>query len=345
MAIRKSGKGTSVPPSGGASAGGGAEQPPIEPQVLSSISMADAPLVLAEYNSMVDIAMRYPRNLEKALEAAIADIENPHARDRAASNWYSIPYKNHEKGCTDRKNCECPSKPVEGLSVKCAYGSLRHYKNLATKCTVLRETEDAIYLSGMARDLESNTFVERPRVVHKKRSFKRQNQTVFYIIGDAELTKAFGAEASKSIRDAILNQFPEWWKKALWEACRRVNDEYENAKAGGKDKAQAGLVSQFAKLKVTQEMLEKKLGHRVKDSTDEERLTLRGWYNALEQGESTIEEIFGGATEKHETTTEEFTKGQASSEEVKEKPAAEQKKEPAPEKPPDPAAPPKKKLF
>jgi len=172
----------------------------------------------------------------------------------------------------------------------------------------------------VARDLQNNTLVERDHVVNKSIHYRGGGVKV---LSDAELVKVIGAGTSKAIRNAILNCIPDYFKKKFWDECRRVDDEYQTAKAGGKQKAQEGLVSKFGKLGVTPAMIVAKLGHPVKEATDEERMKLRGWYNAIENGEAQAGDIFGPAPAETGHTngaigpvsSENFTKGKVETEE------------------------------
>lgn len=315
--------------------------PTVEAQVMPGLSMGESSLVISEYNSMVEIAMRWPRDPKAALKEALDELQM--APELAKTNWYSIPYKNHIPRCPDRKKCDCPEKPVEGLSVKAAYNLQRMWKHLASKCVVQKENADHFILSGMARDLQSNTFVERPRIVYKVKTRTWDGRTTVTPLSEAEITKDLGAGASKAVRDAILNQFPDWWKKKFFDECRRVHDEHATKSEGGAEKAKEGIVASFAKYKVTKATIEKKLGHPIKDMTPEERMTFRGYMNALETGEAMVDQIFGGTEEEeHKVTPGQATEGKATATEdpVKKATTAAAGGSP-PEEPPHPAEAPK----
>jgi len=302
-------------------------------------------VIRAETNDMVNIAMTYPRSPAKALEAALAEIRI--APELAGGNWYEIEFKKHsgEAGCTRRADDKCPvGSTAEGLSIKAAYNLQQKWRHLASKSYVGDENDERIRIVGVSRDLEANTLVERDFIVNKKIRYRNGSEK---ILSESELVKAIGAGTSKAIRNAILNSIPDYFKKKYWDECRKVDDEYQVQKAGGKEQAKESLVSSFGKVGVTKAMLIAKLGHPLKETSDEERIQLRGWLSAINQGEAKVEEIFGAAEESHETTVSQATTATAT---ATEEPMEHKKPSPAPaaEEPPPPTdepAPRKRRAF
>jgi hypothetical protein len=274
--------------------------------------------IRAEMNDMVSIAMAYPRDLAKVCAAAIAEVAL--APELAENNWYEIPFKKHTHGkdCTDKADDKCPvESQAEGLSVKAAYNLQCHYKHLASKSYVADETPEQLRVVGVARDLQNNTLVERDYMVSKVIRYRNGGSRT---LSGAELVKAAGAGTSKAIRNSILYTIPDWIKKRYWDECRRVDDEYQTKKAGGKEKAKESIVNEFKKLGVTQEMMAAKIGKPLKETTDEERIKFRGWLNAIQNGEAKVEEIFGdvapdtgAAPQGPAPSSETFTKGKVES--------------------------------
>lgn len=282
--------------------GGGGGKPPEEPRTVAGEYQEPAAVVVPQSAvrqdtlDMVDLAIRYPREgqdgkgLARALDVALAEIEL--APEVAERNWYMLPFRKHsrEGDCTGRSNDNCPiESKAEGLSVKAAYTLQRHWKHLASKSYYAEDTADKVRVVGVARDLQSNNLVERDMVVLKKIYYRNGGERS---LSEQEVVAAIGRGTSKAIRNAILNQIPDWFKTRYWNKCREVDDAYQVKKAGGKEQAHKTLGQAFAAVGVTGDMLVKHLGKPLKEATDEERIELRGLYNAIASGETTVADAF-----------------------------------------------------
>lgn len=331
------------PPAGGSSSSGGNEPPdeprPAEGEWQHPVQHVPTSVIRAETNDMVNIAMRpdqkrTPAIIKAALDEAIEELRI--CPELAEKNWYEIEFKkhSHQQGCTSKADDDCPvGSTAEGLSVKAAYNLQQKWKHLASKSYIGDEDSDKLRIVGVARDLQANTIVERDFVVPKVIRYRNGDVKK---LSESELVKVVGAGTSKAIRNAILNSIPDYFKKKYWDECRKVDDEYQVQKAGGKEQAAQITMGDLKKLGVTKEMVEKKLGHPVKAMTDEGRMKLRGWYNAITSGESKVEEIFGAAAETHETTVGQATTATAT---ATEEPMEHRKPAPPAEEPPPPTDP------
>ncbi len=314
-------------------------QPAREPDQI--VAPGGYGLVRREVSDMVEIALTYPRDERKQLEAVLATVEI--APELAEKNWYSIPYKKHNKRTNPRCNREpgddCEDSPVEGISVKGGYTLQRAFRHLATKSYIAEDGPEMIRIVGVCRDLQNNTLVEREYSLQKVTKYADGNKRT---LRGKELDTAIGAATSKAIRNAVLNAIPDYWVRRFWDKCREVDDRHQTEKAGGDKKEAARVLAQdLKKHGVTQAMIERKFGKKPSEMTADEadvmRKTLRGYLNAINNGDSTVDDIFGTAEQGSTVTAEQAAEGKVTREE---KPVAD---EPPPaEEPPQPTAPPKK---
>ena len=99
------------------------------------------------------------------------------------------------------------------------------------------------------------------------------------------------AEASRLIREAIVRAVPPGLRAQLREMCER--------KMAGllSDKGVQRIIDKYEEIGVKAETLEKHLNKKTSKWTDSDRVTLGKLFNGIEQGDTSIEEVFGGEIE------------------------------------------------
>jgi len=95
------------------------------------------------------------------------------------------------------------------------------------------------------------------------------------------------AEASKLLRECIVRCVPPGLRAELEQCVNEQLDSFLDEKTTEK------IVAQFASKGVTVEMIEKHLGKRVSSMTQDDRATMLGLWNAIKDGEATVDEVFG----------------------------------------------------
>lgn len=246
-----------------------------------------AALVRAENEGMSVIAIQRPRDEKKIHKAALAELEL--VPRLAARAYYTLPFKNHVRGCRKRKTCNCPTNYVRGMSVKGAMSLARRWGNCAATVRVIDDTLESATLEGVFLDLETNARFCTPKVVSKWRTWDGKRVRLW----DADLEKLIAATASKAKRNAILDGLPDWLVEDYYQTARRIALEEETkANAGSQESLAERIVKAFGGYSVTAEMIERRLGHPLDKLTDEEVLDLRGIMNALRDKEITVEEAF-----------------------------------------------------
>jgi len=260
-------------------------------EATSSLLAGSAVLQLHEY------ARAHPRIAPQAiLKRATEELEVLPAM--AADYFYAIPYKDHARGCRNRKTCDCPiGEWVMGTGVKGARTLLRLYGNCAVSSAITAQDDEAVYLVGRFVDFESNTLIERPHRVMRCNQWGQKYDHV--------LAQEIQASASKVERNAVLAGLPEWLSATFFARARALaaqagRDEAANAVAGPEAQAvpvETIVATEFEKLGVTRAQLQRVTGTNLAaGSLNDEMLgNLRGILKGVRNGEIAISEVFGQA--------------------------------------------------
>ncbi|MDD5305567.1 MAG: hypothetical protein PHS14_20910 [Elusimicrobia bacterium] len=272
---------------------------PTEDSVAGSLIRAGVQLVQVENDTIRAIAIAKPRDEEKVLAGALRELEL--VPDEASKNYYVIPYKDHVQGCADRKKCNCPSNNVEGPSVKAARALIRRWGNCSVSSgRIISEDDRQVMLQAVVIDFE--TGYRKDRVFPVSKWGTKFKGAGVYKLSDDKVAKALAIGASKVERNAILESLPAYLVASYYRRAREIaagkkpEETWDGAKKG------AGLVRSFAKIGVTQEMLEGYLKHAVAEITEEEYADLIGIGNAIKDRQVTVEDAFAVSGQPAEET-------------------------------------------
>ena len=224
----------------------------------------------AEQESQVDIAKRYPRDIEsikrRVLQYATCDEET------AKSCFYAKPVDN--KGTI-----------VKGPSIRLAELVAASFQNIRYGSRVIEIAEKFITVQGTAFDLENNIAyqTEVKKSIWSEKGNYRYSQNLIEVT-----TKAASAIA---IRDAIYKVIP----MAIFNAELKKIQEKATGRDSGMPLAQrvTNAMKYFAKLGVDEKKIFDRLEVSNKEAITEEHLeTLVGLKTAIEDKEVSVEEAF-----------------------------------------------------
>lgn len=181
-------------------------------------------------------------------------------------------------------------KQIEGASIELAQSFMRAWGNCAVETVVSDvQTGDGLFweFTSYFIDLErGSTFV---RVYRRKAGAgrltnlaKKDPQRVHDI--------NFGAAQSISQRNAVLAAAPKWLVKGAIETAKTaIRDDIRiETPARSIEKA----IAAFTKMGVTVARIETALGKPKADWAEDEIISMRGFYNAINEGHATVEMIF-----------------------------------------------------
>lgn len=243
-------------------------------------------LVRIQDDQIQRIAVERPRNVEKVLEAALAEVEL--APEFAIKNYYSIEYGRGDKATT-----------VEGLSVRAAESLARLWGNCAVSSAPLEETEDRAVCVGTFLDYEAG-FIRRETVRVSRIQQRREGPDV-RLAGRAWATE-IAKGCSIAARNATLRSLPPALQSRYWTGVRNVIAKHETPdEPKGVERFWAAVVYFVTSRGVSREQLEAFLGHPADvehPPSESEVVRLRAARNAIEQGEADARDVFGVELER-----------------------------------------------
>ena len=194
------------------------------------------------------VAVQRPRD-EKAFAAKLLE----EAAAAGEDFFYSIPYKDHVPGCTDKRKCNCPSKPVEGPGVGLARSAARLWGNCSVDTTLEQDLEDAWLVGAWFIDFETNYTKHEVKRVSKMKILKGGRVVR---AADRELDVVYQQGASKVERDVILRALP---RHHIERATELAMYQARTSNVPVRDQL-ARILRGFVQVEVTLAMLERYLG-------------------------------------------------------------------------------------
>src|ERR1051325_6339478 len=161
-----------------------------------------------ESDTMLRLAREFPRNEDKILRDALAELER--APEEAGKAYYSIPYTDHSTGRIVK---------VEGQTIRAAESLGRRWGNIRWAQRVLREDAEYADVESVAVDLETNTWVMKAARIPKLEK-RRTGQVIPY--DERRWSQVLGGAMSKVTRNAILAVLPAYLKSAYDKKARAI---------------------------------------------------------------------------------------------------------------------------
>lgn len=230
-----------------------------------------AVLARAEINQQIATAKAHPRSITKfAREAEQLVTLN---EEMARACVYALP-----RG----------GKTIEGPSARFAEIIAYSFGNIRYGARPVLEEGEYITSQGVAYDLERNngvTIEVRRRITNK--DGERFNQDMIGVTANAA--------NSIALRNALLKIIP----KALWNPLYQKARQTIMGKFETFQNRLAAMFAEFVRYGVSKEMLCAKLGKAgVADIKIEDMVVIGGMLTALQDGDSTPEEMFAGSAEQ-----------------------------------------------
>lgn len=236
-----------------------------EPEVIETQIAAPSLVGDPEVDVQVATARRFPRSITMFMRRAqeLATL----TPEIAASCIYALPRD---------------GKTIEGPSARFAEVMLHAWGNMRAEGKTLGDDGQFVTSRGACWDLEANTAVGYEV---RRRITNRRGETY-----NADMITVTGnAGASIALRNAILKNIPTPFWKPIYNRCRQVVAGDAKTFASRRD----DMLHEFAVMGVTEARLCAAMGLKGRaDLTLEHMATLTGFYTALKDGDTTIEEAF-----------------------------------------------------
>jgi hypothetical protein len=234
-----------------------------QPEMLQAINRAEVDMQIAT-------AKQYPRNIHSVLNT-ISTYSTMDA-ETAESCFYALR-RFDEKG-----------NPViiEGLSVRMAEIIAGSWGNMRVQTRIIGNDGKTITAQGICHDLETNLAVS----VEVKRRITRKDGKTFS--EDMQVVTG-NAASSIAFRNAVLKVVPKAVIKRVIEDAKQV----AIGKAIDLETGRKNALENFSKAGVTAEMILFYLRISKIEEIDKEKLfSLRSAWNAIKEGDTTVEEEF-----------------------------------------------------
>lgn len=242
----------------------------MENEIIEVQTSAISEISRAEIDMQIATAKKYPRSIQKfrqdALSMATSDIET------ASSCFYKL-----------KRSGKMGTSIIEGPSVRLAEICASAWGNVRYGARIVEDNGKEVIAQGVCHDLEKNvsTTIEVSRRITNKDGKRYSDDMV-------QVTK--NAACSIALRNAIYKTIPFTYAKQIYEQAKLA--AIGDVKTIGERRQ--SMVKAFSQISVSVEQLldlvEKK---SLEDVGIAEIETLIGVFNAIKEGDSTIDEQFG----------------------------------------------------
>ena len=238
----------------------------------------EASRAIAEAQGKLVIAKRFPRDEVQSYAKAMEACQRP---TMAAKAFYSFP-----RG----------GQTVEGPTIRFAEELARCWGNIDYGIKELSQDDGKSEMQAYAWDLETNAqSVQNFTNPHQR----EQGRKMVTLTSQRDIYENNANMATRRLRSRILAILPAWFVEDAIAECKKTLSGQNDTPLIDRVKK---MVVQFAKLGVTQEMIEKRLKRKIDTMTSDDFVEYVGIYNAVKGGESKIADWFDAQKEASDLT-------------------------------------------
>jgi hypothetical protein len=246
-------------------------------QTTELAPVASAAAFEAEIKAAITVALRFPRNEDRAFEKLMKACRRTAFAEEAN---YSFPRGENE---------------ISGPSINLAREAARVWGNIRHGVGIVADDEDSRTIGAFAWDLETNTKITAEDTFRKLIYRKKGGKGFWMVPDERDLRELTNRRAAILKRNCILEALP----KDLIEDARLM--AAQTLKAGVEKDPEAArkrIIIKFSAINVSTEMLEEKLGHSLASASPDELATLTQVYKSIMDGNSSWAEYIAGVPEK-----------------------------------------------
>ena len=238
----------------------------------------EASRAIAEAQGKLVIAKRFPRDEVQSYAKAMEACQRP---TMAAKAFYSFP-----RG----------GQTVEGPTIRFAEELARCWGSIDYGIKELSQDDGKSEMQAYAWDLETNAqSVQNFTNPHQR----EQGKKMVTLTSQRDIYENNANMATRRLRSRILAILPAWFVEDAIAECKKTLAGQNDTPLIDRVKK---MVVQFAKLGVTQEMIEKRLKRKIDTMTSDDFVEYVGIYNAVKGGESKIADWFDAQKEANDLT-------------------------------------------
>lgn len=244
-------------------------RPQLPGHVAAGTVSIESERAIAEAQGKLVVAKRFPRDEASSFAKAMVACSRISLAQAAI---YAYP-----KG----------GKTVSGPSIRLAEELARCWGNIEYGIRELSRKPGESEMQAYCHDLENNVYSVQNFTVKHIRDTQGGGKALMDERDIYEITANMGG---RRLRSRIMAVLPPDYIDAAVEACRKTI-------AGGNGEAVEDrikrMVAAFAKLGVKADLIAKRLGHVLDETTPDELAELTGIHNGIRDGASTVADWFG----------------------------------------------------
>ena len=223
---------------------------------------------IAEAQGKLIMAKRFPRIYTEAYAKAIEACQRKSFAEKA---FFSYPRA---------------GQTVTGVTIRFAEEMARCYGNLDYGIKEMSHEEGKSEMQAYCWDLETNTISSQNFTVEH---IREANGRSTKLTSQRDIYERTANDGARRLRSRILAILPPDLVEDCINECKKTLAGKNDIPLIDKVK---NMVTAFAKMGVTKEMLEKRLGHTIESVNTDELTEYIGIYNGLKQKETTISDWF-----------------------------------------------------
>lgn len=223
---------------------------------------------ITEAQGKLLLAKRFPRSYTSCYANAIEACQRKSFAEKA---FFSYPRA---------------GQTVTGVTIRFAEELARCYTNIDYGIKELSHEEGKSEMQAYCWDLETNTISSQNFTVEHIMETKSGNRK---LTSQRDIYERTANDGARRLRSRILAILPPDLVEDCINECKKTLAGKNDAPLIDKVK---NMVTAFAKLGVTKEMLEKRLGHTIETVTSDELVEYIGIFNGLKQKETTVSDWF-----------------------------------------------------
>lgn len=228
----------------------------------------EASRAITEAQGKLLLAKQFPRNYTSCYASAIEACQRKGFAEKA---FFSYP-----RG----------GQTVTGVTIRFAEEMARCYGNLDYGIKELSHEDGKSEMQAYAWDLETNTVSSQNFTVEHIMETRQGNRK---LTSQRDIYERTANDGARRLRSRILAILPPDMIEDCIVECKKTLAGENNIPLIDKVK---NMVTAFAKLGVTKEMIEKRLNHTIESINADELTEYIGIFNGLKQKETTISDWF-----------------------------------------------------
>lgn len=244
-------------------------------QQQNVLAQAQSSREMEEVKAQIFMARQFPRNIFQSEQRILDACKRPSLAQTAI---YSYP-----RGGTK----------VEGPSIRLAEVLAQNWGNLAFGVKELEQRPGESVAMAYAWDLETNVRQEKVFTVPHSRKAKGK---ITKLDDPRDIYELVANQGARRLRSCILGIIPGDIVEAAIEECNKTLTG--NNTVPLKDRIAAALKAFKEKYRVTQEMIEARVGYKAEAFTEYDYLDLIKIFNSLKDGMSKVEDWFDKTLDK-----------------------------------------------